>query len=79
MANGINANISSIAPPHYQPRPVGKHMSGTVTPPDDLQPAIDALSDIGRAWLYKQTLGRDILPRDLAKAADYERGDLKNG
>ena len=51
-------------------------MSGTVTPPDDLQPAIDALSDIGRAWLKKQTKGRDVKPADIAHAADYERGDL---
>ena len=51
-------------------------MSGTVTPPDDLQPAIDALSEMGRAWLKKQSKGRAVTPADIAHAADYERGEL---
>ena len=54
-----------------------RSMAGTVTPPDDLQPAIDALTEIGRAWLNKETKGREIMPRDLARAADFERGELK--
>lgn len=58
------------------PRYKGK-MNGTVTPPSDLQPAINALSDIGRAWLKKETKGRQVMPRDLARAADFERGELK--
>ncbi len=53
-------------------------VSGTVTPPDDLQPAIDALTELGRAWLMKHTKGRQITPRDLARAADFERGELKD-
>ncbi len=51
---------------------------GVVTPPNDFQPAIDALTEMGRAWLKKQTKGREITPRDLAQAADFERGELKN-
>lgn len=51
-------------------------MSGVVTPPDDLQPAIDALTEIGRAWLMKRTEGRSITPKDLALAGDFERGEL---
>ena len=58
-------------------------MAGIVTPPDDLQPAIDALSEMGAAWLMKQTKGRDITPRDVSLAGDFERGELnvylKNG
>lgn len=52
-------------------------MAGTVTPPDDLQPAIDGLNDIGRAWLKKETKGRKIEPRDVSRAADFMRGELK--
>ena len=54
-------------------------IEGKVTPPDDLQPAVDALGELGKAWLNKQTKGREITPYDLAKAADFERGELKNG
>ena len=52
-------------------------MAGTVTPPDDLQPAIDALGELGYAWLKKETKGRSITPQDLARAADFERGELQ--
>ena len=51
-----------------------RFMAGTVTPPDDLQPAIDALGEKGREYLT--LLERPITPSDIAKAADYERGDL---
>ena len=51
-------------------------MSGRVVPPDDLQPAIDALTELGAAWLRKQTNGRDVTPTDVARAADFERGEL---
>ncbi len=51
-------------------------MSGTYTPPSNLQPAIDGLSEIGRAWLDGRTYGRDIEPADVSYAAEYERGDL---
>ena len=57
----------------------GRPMVGTVTHPEDLQPAINALTDMGRAWLNKRTKGRDITPKDLALAGDFERGELKNG
>ena len=50
-------------------------ISGVVTHPTDLQPAIDALTEVGRAWLLKQTKGRDIAPRDIALAGDFERGE----
>lgn len=51
-------------------------IAGRVTPPTDLQPAIDALTDIGRAWLKKHLAGRKPNPEAIAKAADYERGEL---
>lgn len=51
-------------------------MSGKVTPPDDLQPAIDALTNKGKMWLDAYTQGRDITPRDLALAGDFEREEL---
>jgi hypothetical protein len=51
-------------------------IAGRVTAPDDLQPAIDALSDIGRAWLKKHLAGRSPNPESIAKAADYERGEM---
>lgn len=51
-------------------------MSGTVTPPADLSPAINALGEIGKAWLKKRTKGRPVAPRDIALAADFERGEL---
>ena len=54
-------------------------MSGTVTPPEDLQPAIDALTPKGLAWLKERTKGREVLPADIAKAFDFERGELKDG
>ena len=53
-------------------------MAGTFTPPDDLQPAIDALTDIGRAWLNKRCEGREIMPNDVGLACDFERGNLKD-
>ena len=53
-------------------------MQGFVTPPDDLQPEINALSEIGRAWLKKKCKGRAVRPADIAKAADFERGELKH-
>lgn len=61
---------------------MGKNMrraiTGKVTHPDDLQPAIDALSELGQAWLLKRTEGRLVTPQDLALAGDFERGELKN-
>lgn len=51
-------------------------MRGRVTPPDDLQPAIDALTEKGWGWLMKRCKGREITPDDLALAGDYERGEL---
>lgn len=51
-------------------------IGGTVTPPQDLQPAIDALSEMGKAWLKKRTKGRAVTPLDLAQAGDFERGEL---
>lgn len=69
----------NAAPPAYQLRRGLSAVTGTVTPPDDLQPAIDALSDTGRAWLNRRCKGRDIQPRDVALAADFERGELNHG
>jgi hypothetical protein len=51
-------------------------MYGKVTPPKDLGPAIEALTDKGREFLQKETKGRKITPPDIARAADYERGEL---
>ncbi len=53
-------------------------MYGRVTPPDDLGPAIAALGEIGKAWLARECAGREIEPADIARAADYERGDLND-
>ena len=52
-------------------------VSGKVTHPEDLQPAIDALTEIGHAWLMRRCQGREITPQDLALAGDFERGELK--
>lgn len=48
-------------------------MYGTVLPPQDLGPAIDALTEKGRDYL--DTLAGDgtIEPWMIAKAADWER------
>ena len=46
-------------------------ISGTVTPPNDLQPAIDDLPDVGKLWLAKRCNGRAVLPQDIARAADF--------
>lgn len=59
--------------PRMNNRPV---VSGTFTPPDDLQPAIDALSKAGRDYLVQQCIGREVTHHDIAKAADFERGEL---
>ena len=76
MTDGINVTIKNMQTPGYeQPRQQAAAV-GVVTPPDDFQPAIDALTDKGREWLYERTEGRDVTPEDLAKAADYERGDI---
>ena len=48
-------------------------MSGIVTPPDDLQPAIDALGPKGRLRLTELAQGKTITPHMLAKAADHGR------
>lgn len=65
--------MSSFKMNGRRPRPA---MSGTVTHLDDLQPAINKLTDVGREWLEKRTEGREVMPRDIALAADYERGEL---
>ena len=54
-------------------------VTGTVTPPDDLQPAIDALTDKGREYLNKllEEHGGVVTPWMLAQSADYERGELR--
>ena len=50
-------------------------MSGTVTPPDDLQPAIDALGPVGKALLDVRVAatGGTVTPDMLAVSADYGR------
>lgn len=45
---------------------------GKVTPPADLQPAIDMLGDKGRAFLAQFST---IEPWMIAAAADFERGE----
>jgi hypothetical protein len=53
-------------------------MSGTVTPPDDLQPAIDALGPAGREHLIRLLVeagNSNPTPDMLAKAADHDRGE----
>ena len=48
---------------------------GKVTPPDDLQPAIDALGPRGREYLDIAAAmnGGKVTPFILAKAADHGR------
>ena len=53
-------------------------VQGKVTPPDDLQPAIDALTSKGRSYLKGLAQNDPITPQMLAKAADFERGELKS-
>ena len=48
-------------------------ISGTVTHPKDLQPAIDALTTKGRMYLRELAQGQEPQPWMIAKAADYER------
>jgi len=46
---------------------------GKVTPPKDLQPAIDALGPKGKSYLRGLSQGQKITPFMLAKAADHGR------
>ena len=49
-------------------------ISGKVTPPDNLNPAIEALGPKGTEYLYvKLEAGVPLSPDLLAKAADYGR------
>ena len=50
-------------------------VQGKVTPPDDLQPAIDALGPTGKAHLEMSAAmnGGKVTPFMLAKAADHGR------
>ena len=52
-------------------------VNGTFTPPDDLQPAIDQLSEKGKSYLEDLVLMNDgkLEHHMIAKAADYERGE----
>ena len=55
-------------------------VTGTVTPPDDLQPAIDALGPRGKQYLLKlqfESGTSEVTPDMLAQSADYERGELR--
>lgn len=45
----------------------------TVTYPDDLQPAIDALGAEGKQKLDELAAGGEVKPAMIARAADYER------
>lgn len=51
-------------------------VTGKVTPPSDLGPAISALSEIGKAYLDRRCKGLPATPKDIALAADFERGEL---
>ena len=56
-------------------------IEGKVTPPKDLTPAINALGEKSKKYLASLTEGREITPKDLALAADYDRdecGKFKN-
>ena len=46
---------------------------GRVTPPKDLQPAIDALGVKGKSYLRGLSQGQKITPLMLAQAADHGR------
>jgi hypothetical protein len=46
--------------------------TGTVTHPEDLTPAIEALGPVGRDHLLRLAGGRKVEPWMIAKAADYE-------
>ena len=46
-------------------------MTGKVTPPADLQPAIDALGSKGKSYLKGLSQGK-IEPWMIAQAADHE-------
>ena len=52
-------------------------MSGTFTPPKDLQPAIEQLGDKGKRYLDDLVLLNDgkLTHGMIVKAADYERGE----
>jgi hypothetical protein len=46
---------------------------GTVTPPADLQPAIDAMPEEARARLTFRCQGRAPTPKDIAETMDWYR------
>ena len=48
-------------------------IEGKVTHPEDLQPAIDALGEKGKAYLKALSGSEKIQPWMIAKAADFER------
>lgn len=73
MADSINANISQFAPPAYQPRRGRPSMSGTVTHPDDLQPAIDAMPPQAAAHMGFKIKKSKPSPQDIAAAMDWYR------
>ncbi len=52
---------------------------GTFTPPADLQPAVDSLTDRGREFLRDLVAlnGGRLTHHLIAQAADYERGESK--
>ena len=52
-------------------------LSGTFTPPKDLQPAIDGLGEKGKRYLDDLVLMNNgqIQHWMIAQAADYERGE----
>ena len=50
-------------------------LKGVVTPPKDLQPAIDALTQKGKSYLKGLSGGDKIEPWMLAQAADHERNE----
>lgn len=45
---------------------------GTVSYPSDLGPAIAALSEEARQYMYSQLEGREPGPDDIARAADWD-------
>ena len=47
---------------------------GVITPPQDLQPAIDRLGPVGREFLDRRCEGRAVTAEDIAPAASHQRG-----
>lgn len=54
-------------------------ISGTVKPPKDLGPAVDALPKEAKQRLLFKTNGRAVTPKDIAQSADWYREKYGHG